>query len=312
MRRELSPLDLNMPKWDASIIDIGRCFNDTNWYIYSVREWKNGETGSIVDFYEIEEDVDSNGNSLYVKEEYRNLGHRDNLYFVSFEIDLLQDADFSELRRQCPLVAEGIIARFVKIDITDRNYPEMFEAYYKMEMTFYAIERKRIDPFSFNVNLEDEFANAVHLRQEQEKIEYSLQHLLPYLKESQHDQIKRTAEAYIAFVKSKATFDEGIVATILVTKPEKEKEIIQLLKTLIKDKSQPKERTMPIRAAMDAGAILRPSWSVYGKLFGYGKNDTWKSAYSKYTNSDHKDVTHPYKNVEAFLVMKKEFEKLIQ
>lgn len=312
MRRELSPMDQNMPEWDASIFDIGRCFNGTNWYTYSVREWENGETGAIVDFYEIIEDVDSKGNSLYVKEEGRNLGHRDSLYFVSYEINLLQVTDYSELWRRCPLVAEGIIARFVKISFTDRSYPEMFEAYYNMEMTFYAKERKMRDPFSFNVNLEDEFANGVHLRQEQKKIEYSLQHLLPYLKESQHAQIKRTAEAYIAFVKSKATFDEGIVATTLVTKPEKEKEIIQLLKTLIKDKTRPKDRTMPIRAAMDAGAILRPSWSEYGKLFGYGNKDTWKSAYSKYTSYDNNDNSHPYKNVEAFLVMKKEFEKLIQ
>ena len=316
MRRELSPLDRDMPASDASIFDIGRCFNGTYLYMYSVREWRNGAKGSIVDLYEISDEVDSNGNSLYVKDEYRNLGHRDSLYFVSSEIDLVQvsesDLGFSDLWMQCPLVAEGIIARFVKIDITDRNYPEMFEAYYNMEMTFYAKERKMRDPFSFNVNLEDEFANGVHLRKEKKKIEYSLQHLLPYLKESQHAQIKRTAEAYIAFVKSKATFDEGIVATTLVTKPEKEKEIIQLLKTLIKDKTRPKDRTMPIRAAMDAGAILRPSWSEYGKLFGYGKKDTWKSAYSKYTSYDNNDNSHPYKNVEAFLVMKKEFEKLIQ
>lgn len=209
MRRELSPFDRDMPASDASIFDIGRCFNGTNWYMYSVREWRNGAKGSIVDLYEISDEVDSNGNSLIVKEEGRNLGHRDSLYFVSSEIDLVQvsesDFGFSDLWMQCPLVAEGIIARFVKVNITDRNYPAMFEAYYEMEKTFYAVERKMRDPYTFNVNLEDEFANGVHLLQEQKKIEFSLQNLLPYLKESQHAQIRRTADAYMEFAKSKAT-----------------------------------------------------------------------------------------------------------
>jgi hypothetical protein len=207
MRRELSPLNSELS--DASIFDIGRCFSGTNWYTYSVCEWQNGAKGAIVDFYELSEDVDSKGNSLCVKDEGRNLGHRDSLYFVSSEIDLVKESErysgLSDLWTRCPLVAEGIIARFVKVDITVRNYPAMFEAYYEMEKTFYAIERKRRDPYTFNVNLEEEFANGEHLRQEQKKIEYSLQNLLPFLKESQHALIRRTADAYIAFVKSKAT-----------------------------------------------------------------------------------------------------------
>lgn len=205
MTRELSPLEKDMQESEASISDIGRCFNDTNLYIYSVRKWKNGEIGAIVDFYEIVEDVDSEGNSLYVKEKYRYLGHRDNLYFVNSETNLLQDHDYYELWRRCPLVAEGIIARYVKTSIIDRSYPEMFETYYTMEMTFYALDRKRIDPYSFDINLEEEFANGIHLREEQKKIEFSLQHLLPFLKESQHAQIEIMADAYIKFVKSKAT-----------------------------------------------------------------------------------------------------------
>lgn len=82
MRRELSPFDRDMPASDAGIFDIGRCFNGTNWYTYSVREWRNGAKGSIVDLYEISDEVDSNGNSLIVKEEGRNLGHRDSLQLL--------------------------------------------------------------------------------------------------------------------------------------------------------------------------------------------------------------------------------------
>lgn len=208
MRRLLSPLDRELLS-DASIFDIGRCYNGTNWYTYSVREWQNGAKGAIVDLYELSDDVDSEGNSLFVKEGGRNLGHRDSLYFVKSEIDLVQESErypgFSDLWRRCPMVAEGIIARFVKVDITDRDYPEMFEKYYEMEKTFYDKDRKRRDPYTFNVNLEDEFANGAHLRQEKEKIEFSLQNLLPFLKESQHAEIRRTADAYIEFVKSKAT-----------------------------------------------------------------------------------------------------------
>ena len=208
MRRVLSPLDKELLS-EASIFDIGRCSIGTNLYLYGVREWYNGAKGAIVDLFDICEPVDSDGNSLYVKEGGRNFGHRDVLQFVSSEIDLVQESErypgLSDLWMRCPTVAEGIIARFVKVDITDRDYPKMFEAYYEMEKVFYAKERKMRDPYTFNVNLEDEFANGVHLLQEKKKIEFSLQNLLPFIKESQHALIRRTADAYIAFVKSKMT-----------------------------------------------------------------------------------------------------------
>ncbi len=204
MRRELSPLTDDLLEPQGSIFDIGRCFSGNN-YFYSVRRWKNGATGAIVDFYDITDEVDSEGNSLFGGP----LGHRDCLYFVSSDIDLKHEVEcsigVSELWTRCPMVAEGIIARFVKVDITDRDYPAMFEAYYQMEKSFYAKERKMRDPYTFNINLDEEFDNGAHLRQEKKKIEYSIQNLLPFLKENHHVQIKRTAEAYIAFVKSKAT-----------------------------------------------------------------------------------------------------------
>ena len=208
MRRVLSPIDKGLLS-EASIFDIGRCSIGSNLYFYSVREWYNGAKGAIVDLFDICEPVDSDGNSLYVKEGGRNFGHIDVLQFVSSEIDLVQESErcpgLSDLWMRCPTVAEGIIARFVKVDITDRDYPKMFEAYYEMEKVFYAKERKMRDPYTFNVNLEDEFANGAHLLQEMRKIEFSLQNLLPFIKESQHAQIKRTADAYIEFVKGKAT-----------------------------------------------------------------------------------------------------------
>lgn len=215
MRRELSPLDTYLLDDDnASIFNIGRCENGTIIYSYSVRKWNNGKTGAIVDLYEITDDVDNEGNSLFEKEEGRNLGHSDFLFFVSSEIDLVKISEsypgLTELWSQCPIVAEGIIARFVKVYIIDRNYPEMFKAYYEMEMKLYARDCQRRDPFSFNVNLEDKFANGVHLHQEKKKIEYSLKHLLPYIKEDQHAQIKRVAEAYLKYVESRSNKKENI------------------------------------------------------------------------------------------------------
>ena len=289
MRRELSPIDKDFLS-DAGIFDIGRCFNGTNWYMYSVREWKNGAKGAIVDLYELSDDVDSEGNSLLVKEEGRNLGHHDSLYFVSSEIDLVQESEgfpgLSDLWRRCPLVAEGIIARFVKVNITDRDYPAMFEAYYEMEKTNYAIERKMRDPYTFNVNLEEEFANGAHLRQEQQKIEFSLQHLLPYIRKSQHAQIKRTADAYIAFVKSKATSDGKIAE-------EKkwninEEELRKHFKPIFTRKSHDRDDSIPILIGIiqntktDKGIGQIALQIFYSDYFQKDNFNTFKSWYREF------------------------------
>lgn len=208
MRRELIPI-VDEFLSDGSMHDIGRCY-DTH-YVYSVRKWQNGAKGAIVDWYDINEEIDTDGNSLFVKEGGCHLGHRDSLQFVRSEIDLVRKQETypglsdGDMWKQCPLVAEGIIARFVKIDPTDRDYPAMFEAYYEMEKAFYVRLRRMDDQFSFKANLEDEFANDYHLSQEQENIKYSLRHLLPFLEEREHSLIIWTAKAYIEYVKSRTT-----------------------------------------------------------------------------------------------------------
>lgn len=207
MRRELCPLSSEDEDWIlpvGSMYAIGRSNFGTD-YCYGVCEWANGAKGAIVDLYEVNDEVDSEGKSIFGG----TIGHRDCLYFVESEINLesvVKDPiRHSDLWIKCPLIAEGIIARFAKTTPTDRNYTELYEKYYEMEKCFYAIDRKRLDPFAFSANLDDEFANGVHLRQEKRKIEFSLQCLLPFLREEYHDSVKRVAEAYIAFVKSKAT-----------------------------------------------------------------------------------------------------------
>jgi hypothetical protein len=207
VRRELIPLFFDE---EERIIPVGSMFaiGRTDYgldYTYGVCEWANGARGAIVDLYEVNDDVDSEGKSLYEK----SFGHRDSLYFVVSDINLKLVVDDpmrrADLWTQCPLIAEGIIARYAKSTLVNRHFTKMYEDYYEMEKCFYAIERQRRDAFAFNANLEDEFANGVHLRQEQEKIKLSLQRLLPFLLERHHTEIKRVAEAYIVFVKSKAT-----------------------------------------------------------------------------------------------------------
>ena len=174
----------------------------TNWYSYGICKWANGLQGAIIDFNDATDDVDAGGKSLIHTDD-----GRDFLCFVSSDIDLVRESEnvfgLTELSRRCPLVACGIIARFVKIDITKRNYPAMFEAYYEMEKKFYVLEHQQRDPFSFSKNLEDDFVNGAHLRIESKSIEFSTENLFPFLKEHDRCTVKRMAEAYIAFVKSK-------------------------------------------------------------------------------------------------------------
>lgn len=211
MKVVLSPLESDLTV-EPSIFIIGRIIEGTNWYSYGICKWANGLQGAIIDFADATDDVDAEGKSLI-----HTGDGRDFLSFVSSDIDLVQESEkvfgLNDLSRKCPLVADGIIARFVKIDITKRNYPAMFEAYYEMEKKFYVLDHQRRDPFSFSKNLEDEFVNGAHLRIESKNIDFSTENLFPFLKESDRRTIKRMAEAYIEFVKSKA---------IKISSPEEE------------------------------------------------------------------------------------------
>lgn len=203
MKVVLSPLECDVTE-EPSIFCIGRLMEGTNWYSYGICKWANGLQGAIIDFNDATDDVDEEGKSLLITGD-----GRDFLQFVSSDIDLVRESEkvfgLTDLRVRCPLVATGIIARFVKIDITNRNYPAMFEAYYEMEKKFYVLDHQRRDPFSFSKNLEDDFVNGAHLSIESESIEFSTENLFPFLKEHDRCTVKRMAEAYIAFVESKAT-----------------------------------------------------------------------------------------------------------
>lgn len=111
----------------------------------------------------------------------------------------------------------------------------------------------------------------------------------------------------IDHTKDKQTLSASKTFAALVPKPEKADMILKRLHELVKGKVQPKDITMPIRAAIDAGAISRPSWGKFCKEFGFNEDSSWKSAYSNYTNPN----KTPYYDA-AFDTMKNEFIKLIQ
>lgn len=72
-----------------------------------------------------------------------------------------------------------------------------------------------------------------------------------------------------------------------VTHPDKADSVIALLHKLADRQSQPKDIAMPVRAAMDAGAIRRPTWGQFCAEFGEGKISS-KSLFTKYTSTDYR------------------------
>ena len=87
--------------------------------------------------------------------------------------------------------------------------------------------------------------------------------------------------------------------------PQKEEMIIRRIHQYIGKETKPKDVVMPIRAAMEAGVIRRPTWSEFNAEFG--KNGvTSKSSFSEYT----KPETLKY-DEKAFFIMVEEFKKLI-
>ena len=94
----------------------------------------------------------------------------------------------------------------------------------------------------------------------------------------------------------------------LFIKPELSQPIIDLICEFLigKDKEHPRDIMMPIRAAMDAGVIHRPTFDQLKQLFPdfCPKN---KSSVSYYTKSDYE----PYEG-QAYKNMVEEFKKLIQ
>lgn len=82
-------------------------------------------------------------------------------------------------------------------------------------------------------------------------------------------------------------------------------EVIILLRQLMEGKTKPKDVLMPVRAAMDAGVIRRPTWEEFCQEFGLWRVKN-KSSFSDYTNPDNQ----PYIGVD-FELIKDKFRQLM-
>ena len=81
--------------------------------------------------------------------------------------------------------------------------------------------------------------------------------------------------------------------------------VVDLLHQLMDGKIKPKDVLMPIRAAMDAGVLRRPSWEEFCSEFGKERIKS-KASFSDYTN----EANNPYSGAN-FDKMKEAFKDLI-
>lgn len=105
-------------------------------------------------------------------------------------------------------------------------------------------------------------------------------------------------KAPLKTVKSKKVLAPAVVNAAKVD------EVVHLLAQLMEGKTKPKDVLMPVRAAMDAGVIRRPTWEEFRGEFGKEKLKS-KSSYSDYTKLD----IQPYSGKD-FETMKAAFEAL--
>ena len=70
-------------------------------------------------------------------------------------------------------------------------------------------------------------------------------------------------------------------------------------------KTKPKDVLMPVRAAMEAGVIRRPTWEEFCQEFESYRLKS-KTSFSDYTNPDNK----PYTGAD-FEMMKDKFRRLV-
>ena len=81
--------------------------------------------------------------------------------------------------------------------------------------------------------------------------------------------------------------------------------VIALLRQLMEGKTKPKDVLMPVRAAMEAGVIRRPTWEEFCQEFGSYRLKS-KTSFSDYTNPDNS----PYTGAD-FQMMKDKFRQLM-
>ena len=202
---------------------------------------------------------------------------------------------------------------------------KIFEEYLSKKREAYCKLHEK-DANSWKRDLEQEFYFDYIIPKEIEKNQMS-EEVFEYLSHEDTMKLKDVMDNFIEYISTKRqklypgkkthknessikgtkTLEYSKPFAALVPKPEKVDVILKRLHELVKGKTHPKDITMPIRAAIDAGAISRPSWVKFCKEFGFNTDSTWKSAYSNYTNPK----MIPYDDA-AYESIKDEFIKLIQ
>ena len=92
----------------------------------------------------------------------------------------------------------------------------------------------------------------------------------------------------------------------LVTKPECADKVVTRLHELSDGKQKPRDVLMPMRAAMEAGALRRPTWAEY--MSEFGSKRTSKTSLSDYTDP----TRNKFEDEQQFWVMVEEFRRLIR
>lgn len=114
------------------------------------------------------------------------------------------------------------------------------------------------------------------------------------------DKVEQTAKKHPeSSLNSISPFTPAVIDT---TKAEA---VIALLRQLMEGKTKPKDVLMPVRAAMDAGNIRRPTWEEFCQEFGPWRLKS-KTSFSDYTNPDNS----PYTGAD-FQMMKEKFRQLM-
>ena len=112
------------------------------------------------------------------------------------------------------------------------------------------------------------------------------------------DIVDETAESPAKEEEHKRTFASAVVNVAKVDA------VVGLLCQLMEGKTKPKDVMMPVRAAMEAGVIRRPTWEEFCSEFGKDRIKS-KASFSDYTNPENK----PYDGAD-FETMKEAFQAL--
>ncbi len=94
---------------------------------------------------------------------------------------------------------------------------------------------------------------------------------------------------------------------VVVTVPKKADTVVKMLHEFMAGKEKPKDIVMPIRAAMQAGIIRRPSWGEFCEEFVDKIKYIKKSSYNDYTN-----IYTPFYKGEDYNVLLRHFKELAE